>query len=164
MCDNIEDKLIDRFGEAEIREIVSLIKSISHPNIEIKVIGDTIVLKDCKLAIKFNTVLQAEKNRPIHLRNELKNYEKQGIRMFSIFEYDWDNTNVKRKIIYHLKEIITQKKEHTGKVSDYYISQISNADTYKFLRQWDVMDYISQRINIGCFYKGELVGVAVYGN
>lgn len=132
-------------------------RNIIHPN-ELD-----IYIPDKKLAIEFNGNYwhsELQKDKHYHRDKTLACME-NNIHLIHIFEYEWvNNKQVIQKYIYN--QIGEINKTIYGR--DTYVNEIENTDEVKdFLQNNHIQGYTQSSINIGLYYKDELVGIMTFG-
>ena len=154
--------------EKHLREYISSIYSGEI------VIGDRKVLSgkeldiympDLKLAIEFNGTYWHSDNIKDRDYHKLKTIDcaKQGIQLIHIFEYEWDNSYKQSKIKDYLYNAIN------GSANVIYarntdVLEISDKVAAEFIDKYHLQGSESlSKINFGCYYNNELVGVMTFG-
>lgn len=121
-------------------------------------------IPELNLAIEFNGSYwhsSIYKDKFYHQQKTIECNQK-GIRLLHIFEYEWNNINIKYKIINQLNKILNDENNKIY-ARDTEIKLIESSETRKFLDENHLQGYINTSINLGCFYGNELIGVMTFG-
>ena len=88
---------------------------------------------------------------------------KQGIQLIHIFEYEWNDNDTRNKLI----ELIKRKLNKSECIHIYgrntKVAEISNDEAIKFEDKYHLQGGINAKINIGCYYNNEIIGVMALG-
>lgn len=122
-----------------------------------------IYLPDYKLAIEYNGLYWHSEmylNKTYHL-DKTNACEKNSIQLLHIFENEWLDP-IKQDI---WKSIISSKLNKNEKIyaRNTGAKEISPEDSISFLNVNHLQGYVYSKINLGLFYKDELVSVATFG-
>lgn len=124
-----------------------------------------IYIPDLKLAIEFNcNYLHSTecKTKNYHQQKTLK-CASHGIRLIHIFEYEWDNQELRYKLENLLSNIINNNNANRVYARKCLVKEVSNIDAKSFLNKYHLQGAITSSINIGCYNDGELVGLLTLG-
>lgn len=121
---------------------------------------------DNKIGLEFNGSYwhsEIYKDKTYHQAKSIEAL-KNNIRLFHIFEYEWDNEVSKNKII----KLLNRKIGKGNTIRRIYaretnITEIDNSDAKEFLETYHLQGGVNAPINIGIFSKDELVGVMTFG-
>ena len=123
-----------------------------------------IYIPEKKLAIEFNgTYWHSDKFKDKYYHQQKTiDCSKQGIQLIHIFEYEWLNEDIQTKLKNHINNIL---HNNTNKVyaRNTEIKIITQEDSNRFLNKYHLQNSVNSPINIGCFYKNELIGVMTLG-
>ena len=147
--------------ETEILELITL----KNPNIKV-VLKDReilngkeldIYLPEYNLAIEFNGDYWHSNIYKDKYYHQYKTLEcaKSGIRLIHIYEYEWNNENMRKIIIRMILGIINNEDDYT-EYSDIEIKVISTEESNAFLNTNSLYKDIRSLINIGAYYKNNL--------
>lgn len=120
-------------------------------------------IPDYRLAIEFNGNYWHSsifKNKDYH-QNKRIQCAKQGIRLISIFEYEWTDIIKNNIIKWILKNAIL--KENFIYARKCKIKHINNIEEKQFLEQNHLNGYVPSHIAYGCYLNSELIGVMSWG-
>ena len=118
-----------------------------------------------KIAIEFNGSYwhsELYKDKYYH-QQKTAACARQGIRVIHIFEYEWDDLEKREKIINILSNTLGINKKERVYARKTTIQKISNDEAMSFLDKYHLQNSTSSTINLGCFYKDELIGVITFG-
>lgn len=124
-----------------------------------------IYLPDKNLALEFNGTYwhsSINKDRNYHQNKTLACMSK-GIHLIHIFEYEWINQEISQKIKNYIKSIITDEYIKVY-ARDTDVTEIDSKIAYDFVSKYHMQGALSSPINIGIYYKSELLGVMTLGN
>ena len=151
------------------KEIIRYIQSLGVNNI---IANDRTVLNpyevdiylpDKQIGIEFDGTYWHSnifKGVKYHQDKTLKAFKK-GVQLIHIFEYEWCNVNSNYKIKRYLKDIICGPAIKIY-ARDTQVKLLNNSDVAGFIDENHLQGYIDASINIGCIYKGEIVGVMTF--
>lgn len=106
--------------------------------------------------IRWHSVIY-QKDNNYHLK-KLNECNKKGIKLLSIFEDEWlDNKEIVLGKIRHLIGCDSNKESIYGRKCE--IRNIAKYDSKDFLNKYHIQGFVASSIYMGCYYKGELVGV-----
>lgn len=169
----IEDYKLDKYHSLKIqqKEVSDYIKSIYTKEIieeTRKIIPPQeidIYIPDKKIAIEFNG--DYWHSYPI----KSKNYHQQktiacarkGIQLIHIFEHEWLNDDVRRKIKEYIKDLLSEDcKIVYARLTE--IREISKEESKEFLNKHHLQNDVPADIRVGCFDKEQrLIGVMTFG-
>jgi hypothetical protein len=123
-----------------------------------------IYIPDRKLAIEVNGVYWHStifKNKGYHQEKSIQ-CGKKGIQLIQIFEHEWVNPDMQKKIKQLLKNKLTQP-ERVLYARKCNIREIDNTVYTEFLNKYHLQNSANASIKIGCYSKDELVGVLGIG-
>jgi hypothetical protein len=103
---------------------------------------------------------QSGKDKNYHY-NKTKNAEKEGIKLYHIWEVDWDN---KQDIIKSWISNKLGKSENIIYARKCEIKEITTKETNKFVDKNHIQGYVTSTLSIGLIYEGELVSVIQFQN
>lgn len=165
---NIRDKFNTRFSSLPEKEIHDIIKGIDS---EIKIEINTrdilkgkreldLYIPSLKLAIEFNGNYWHNDTVVDKWYHQQKTMEcaRSGIRLIHIFEYEWNDTLTRQKLIQLLKREICIKEIATN----IDIKRISNQDEKKFIEKYQLKSYIESDIAYGYYKDTELLSVLAF--
>lgn len=116
-----------------------------------------------KIAIEFNgnywhsTIF---KDRKYHQNKTIKCI-KNGIHLIHIFEYEWKD-NLKQEIIKQiLDNLLCSNNVIFARNTE--VKTVTNKDAEGFLIKNHLQAYVASSINIGLYYKDELIGIMTFG-
>lgn len=121
-----------------------------------------IYLPKFNLAFEFNGLYwhnELNKNKNYHL-NKTKECNSQGIRLFHIFEDEW---NHKKEIIKSMISNILHKNENKIYARQCEIKEIDAKTSYNFLISNHLQGNCNGSIKIGLFYNDKLISLMVFG-
>jgi len=129
-----------------------------------------IYLPDFQLGIEFNgnywhcdlqEKMQDNGGRSLYHQNKSLEALKNGVFLYHIFEYEWNNEELKNKILNHLKTILNR---NTIKVyaRNCQIKEISNIIKRDFLNLHHIQGNDNSQINLGLYYNDDLVSVMTF--
>lgn len=118
------------------------------------------------LGIEFNgTYWHSTKKRAknYHQEKSFKAME-YGIDLIHIFEFEWNNPDIRRKLI----DLISYRLGYTtatvkAAARDCGVRQIENTQANEFIERYHLQGKAPAKVNFGCFYKNELIGVMTFG-
>ena len=88
--------------------------------------------------------------------------EENGIFLYHIFEYEWENPRTKEIILSQINNILDLNNSRIF-ARKCELELISSQSTREFLDQNHLQGYVSSSVNIGLFYENELVSVMTFG-
>jgi very-short-patch-repair endonuclease len=168
---NIENMIVIKSNISnEEKQLQEYIKSITTCNVitNSKKIVDNyeldIYIPEKKIAIEFNGTYwhsTLQKDKKYH-QNKTLACAKQGIRLIHIFEYEWKDEVTQTKIKEYLSSLLNDNRNviYARKTE---IKEITSETAKQFLEQYHLQGYIASKINIGCFYENNLIGVLTFG-
>ena len=86
---------------------------------------------------------------------------KSGVRLIHIFEYEWDNLEVRKRIQNYLSDILGEKKVIYARNTE--VKEISSKESSEFLDKYHLQESAPATVHIGCYFNNELVGVLTLG-
>jgi hypothetical protein len=153
-CSSQELDFIDIFPEARVhnRKILS---------------GDELdfYFENKKLAVEINGDFWHStlyKDKYYHQRKTIE-CAKQHIQLIHIFEHEWYDDDVRKKLI-----SLINRKIHNENIVKIYgrdtnVKTINYNEAKKFLETYHLQCSTNSSINIGCYYKDKLIGVMTFG-
>lgn len=120
-------------------------------------------IPEFKLGIEFNgnfwhSINCDELNESCHI-NKTKLAESKGIHLIQIFEHEWD---YKKNLVKHrINNALTNSKHVYARKCT--IKEISTTERKQFLNTYHLQGDCPANINIGLFFKNELIGVMSFG-
>lgn len=121
-----------------------------------------IYLPDYNIGIEFNGLYWHQENKigkDYHLK-KYKECEEKGIRLISIFEDEWINSNLKVKSrLVHILNLNQDKKVFARKCE---IKELTPKEARDFCNQYHIQGYYNSSIKLGLFFKKELVSVMTF--
>lgn len=150
-------------------ELLDLLKSwgitniILHSRQLIKPHEVDIYLPDFNLGIEFNGSFwhsEYNKDKKYHQDKSIKALE-NGFFIYNIYEYEWLNTNLKDKLINQLKNLLF-KNDHKIYARKCEIKIINRDQKSQFLKLNHIQGNDSSKLNLGLFYKNELISVMTF--
>jgi hypothetical protein len=162
--------LIDYNSSKYEREIVELLNSWGICNIEVRdkkhVPGFEldIYIPDKKLAIEFNGSYwhsDLYKDKYYHQEKTIE-CAKRHIQLIHIFEYEWNDNDTKEKLINLLYTRLVNTKNYIG-ARETVVTFIDSSIAKEFCNKYHLHGYSNSSINIGCYYKSDLIGVLTFG-
>ena len=122
-----------------------------------------IFIPSLNMGIEFNgTYWHSENCNPdknYHL-NKTKLCEEKGIHLIHIFEYQWKNNLDKIKM--RLKNLLDKKQKRIF-ARKCIVKEITNKVSNEFLNKYHLQGYCASSLELGLFYKDELVSVMTFG-
>lgn len=119
----------------------------------------------CKqLAIEFNgSYWHSSIFRDVkYHQNKTLECARNGIHLIHIFEYEWRDADKQAKIKNYIASLLGESDViYARNTSLRYINDIEKIK--EFLNNNHLQGYATSSINIGCFYKDELVGLMTFG-
>lgn len=165
------EKLPSKFTSKAETEIVDYIKSyniLCKKNRSIlKGKEIDILIQDRDLAIEYNgnkwhTENFGLKDEKFHLQKTI-GCENENIQLIQIFEDEYANKkDVILNLLLHKLKCNKNKIRIQGRKC--YINQIDINTTIDFIKQFNIEEYKSSDVNLGAFYKDELVAIASFKN
>ena len=119
-----------------------------------------------RFAIEFNGDYWHSSTRKPKRYHQEKTIEcaKQGIRLFHVFEYEWNNENKREKIIKQLDKILnTTSNSSTIYGRDTKVCIIENKEAVEFCNKYHLQNGINSSVNIALKFKDDIVGVMTFG-
>ena len=123
-----------------------------------------IYLPDLNLAFEFNgdywhSINNDNINSTYHLDKTIV-CEEKGIKLIHIFEYQWLNNNeqIKQRILSLINK--QQPKVFARKCT---VKEISNKECNEFINKNHLQGSINAKVNLGLYYKNNLIGVMTFG-
>ena len=150
-------------SEKEIYEILS--QKFEVLNKDKKVLNGReldIYLPKHKLGIEYNGLYwhsEIYKSNDYHL-NKLEECEKKGVKLVHIFEDEWID---KKEIVMSIITSKLNKYENTIYSEQCDIKEISTDESEEFLEKNHILGNFLSKINIGLFYKNELISLMSFG-
>ena len=146
-----EDEIVKFLKELEIENIIRNSLILNGQEIDI-------YLPDYKIGIEFNGTywhsdMYKEKN--YHL-NKSKEAEKLGIRLIHIYQYEWDNSDVREKIK-SLLRIALGKITNKIYARECEIKKIDNHTAQTLNNSNHLQNHRNAQVTYGLYYKDELV-------
>ena len=147
-------------------EISDFIRNLGF-NIETrsKVLGDCeidILVPSLNFGIEYNGLYwhcELTKDKNYHLNKTIK-AEKAGIKLFHVFEDEWEDKNEIVKSIISNQLGVTKNKIYAREC---VINEIDTKTASIFLKENHLQGYCPASIRLGLFYKGNLVSVMTFG-
>ena len=125
-----------------------------------------IYIPEKRLAIEFNGSYWHSdifKNRLYHQQKTI-NCAKQGIRLIHIFEYEWDNPDIRENLIGILNRVlIKDSSRRVVYARKTEIKIIEAIETNEFCNKYHLQGSTDATVNLGCYYQNELIGVLTFG-
>ena len=122
-----------------------------------------IYIPELKIAFEFNGGYWHSdlfKNREYHQEKTIA-CARKGVRLIHIFEYEWDDTNKREKILRLIDSIFnTNKGIIYARKTD--IEQIDLKTKQIFINEYHLQEDTNSLINLGCYYNDTLVGVMTF--
>ena len=99
------------------------------------------------------------KDKKYHI-NKTNGCKKQNIRLIHIFEDEWmyKSEIIKSMLLYRMKKLNNRIYAREGS-----IKEITNSETKDFLNNNHIQGKVVAKINIGLFYKDELISILTFG-
>jgi len=124
-----------------------------------------ICIPDKKIAIEFNGDFwhsSLYKSKNYHQQKTIA-CAKKGIHLIHVFEHEWIDKEVQKKLKSYLNMLLTDNKEVVfGRNTT--ASEITNTEANEFCNKYHLQGSINSRINIGILNKNkELLGVMTFG-
>ena len=146
-----EDEIVKFLKELEIENIIRNSLILNGQEIDI-------YLPDYKIGIEFNGTywhsdMYKEKN--YHL-NKSKEAEKLGIRLIHIYQYEWDNSDIREKIK-SLLRIALGKITNKIYARECEIKKIDNHTAQTLNNSNHLQNHRNAQVTYGLYYKDELV-------
>ena len=159
----------DTYSSSYEKEIVDFIKSICNYDVitnsrqVIKPHEIDIYIPEKQIAIEFNGSYWHSdifKDKKYH---QIKSMQclKQNIRLIHIFEYEWRNTESKEKIKQLIYDALVQKKTIYARETE--VRTVETEDAKEFLNKYHLQGYTQSSINLGLYYKDELIAIMTFG-
>jgi hypothetical protein len=124
-----------------------------------------IYIPDMHLAFEFNGTYwhsEEKKDKYYHQHKTIVCAQK-GIQLIHIFEYEWCNIEKQERIKKYIKSILNTEKTQIY-ARETTVKLIENIEEKKdFLNTYHLQGDTTSSINIGCYYKDELIGVLTLG-
>ena len=121
-----------------------------------------ILLPDKKLALEFNgNYWYSLKEKYYHQQKTIA-CATQGIHLIHVFEYEWDNDKTRKKIENYIYSLLSNNKERVY-ARNTVVKNINDECAKNFLDEYHLQGSVSSKINIGCYYKDQLIGVMTFG-
>lgn len=117
-----------------------------------------------RLAIEFNGNYwhsSMVRNRTYHQDKSLE-CEAAGIHLVNIFEYEWENEELRDKLKLYLKDLILGY-ENKVYARNCEIKPVSNKDEQEFLELNHLQGYINSEVSIGLWEGDRLLSVMTFG-
>jgi hypothetical protein len=143
------------------------LKALSDNRIIIKPKELDIVIPTKKIAIEYNglywhsTAFNKDPNLEDYHLNKTIECEKKNFRLIHIFEDEW---LLKKNIIKGKLKQILKSNEKLINFEEYKIKEISNKSKDKFLSKYHTEGKDISNVNIGAFYKEQLIAVMSFIN
>lgn len=121
-------------------------------------------LPDYKFGIEFNGNYWHSElilSDLLYHQKKVLNAEKLGIQLFNIFEYEWENENIKNKIINRLKNILMKNKEKIP-AKKCIIKKVNKKDKKIFLDENHIQGNDKSLIEYGLYYNNKLVSLMTF--
>jgi len=118
-------------------------------------------LPERRLAIEFNGAHWHADDRPRKNTMRVKHHALalQGIRLISIFDFEW---HTRRNAVENILQAATGQQQSIG-ARKITVRAITPAESRKFLDQWHIAGFVAGKCYLGLFYNDRLVGVATFG-
>lgn len=84
---------------------------------------------------------------------------KHSIRLISIFDYEWEDTNTREKLIHMLEDAIANKNIENNEND---VRCIGTEEAKQFIDKHSIKTIDHVDISIGCYYKNELIEVMLF--
>lgn len=151
-------RVVEDLNSSSIKNEIKSFLEVLHIDIVYDIVAD-FYIPNAKLAIKISkVVLKQNKNYHKDLFNDCV---LQGIHLITIFEQDWIKS--KDKILDLIKFIILPTRKVYARQCDIkYISEIKARDFYDTYHIQNSTPHA--KINLGLYYKGELLSVMGFGS
>lgn len=152
--------LIEKYTSSAEQEIKDIFKDIQFKRDRSILDGQEIDLYSDKhkIGIEFNgNYWHSEKFRDFNYHYK-KSYKasKKGIFVYHIFEYEWSNSKVRPLILSQLKDLF-DINDSTICSKHCEIKEVSPKEALDFLNKNHIQGGIHCSVNLGMFYKGQLV-------
>lgn len=159
----------DTYSSSYEKEIVDFIKSICSYDVitnsrqVIKPHEIDIYIPEKQIALEFNGSYWHSdifKDKKYH---QIKSMQclKKNIRLIHIFEYEWRNAESKEKIKQLIYDALTQKKIIYARETE--VRTVDAEDAKEFLNKYHLQGYTQSSINLGLYYKDELIAIMTFG-
>lgn len=171
---NLTD-VIDKFsskGEREVYDEICRICSEQGYSVQdhvrdiIKNSELDIYIPQLKIAIEFNGSYWHSDNKKgnTYHQNKTIKCKLMGIRLIHIFEYEWNNQDIRQKIIEIMSEAILKNSEVVY-ARNCSIQEITRNEALEFLSNYHLQGYTNSEYNYGLFIRSnrELIGVMTFG-
>lgn len=169
---NLEDLVRINSTESHMEvELLNYIKSIYSKEV---LHGDRTILDgieldiyipEKKIAIEFNGNYWHSdelKDKYYHQKKTL-DCARNGIHLIHIFEYEWLDSVKKVKILSYLRKLLDKDYINVIYARSTFLKQLNNRDVKEFIDRYHLQGYTPASINIGMYYKDELVSVISFG-
>ena len=122
--------------------------------------GKRIVFPDKNIEVCFN-INQTVSPKTYHQKKS-KLGEESGIFIFHIFEYQWKNPILRKKIINQLKNLLGNSKPVYARKC--VVKKINPKESGKFINQYHVQGNCGAKVHYGLCYEDELLSVMTFGS
>lgn len=167
---NLHDFFNKEFGSRYEKELYNFLKKyvdnvVVHDRKILNGLELDLYIPSHSLAIEFNGTYwhSADKKDKYYHQNKTIECAKKGIQLIHIFEYEWNNKEVRDKI---LKIIENKLSSHKCRIyaRETEVKLVNSYDTKEFLDRYHLQSYSNSIINIGLYHKGELVSLLTFGS
>ena len=158
-CDTHAKNLRTSKGEIELRNFIKSILPDTEviENYRLNTLEIDVYIPSLNIGFEHNGLYwhsEKFKERRFHL-DKKEFFKKNGIDLFFVWSDDWQYKK------YIIKSIILNKLNKNIKINstETIIKQLKSSDVFNFLNENNIHGYIAGSVNLGLFYKDELISV-----
>lgn len=122
-----------------------------------------IYIPSCNIAIKLVDTIDMNNIQRDKMQSDFIYFINKGIRLINIFEYEWFTEDSRNKNIRLVRDALNNKNRRKIYARSTKVYPIDNATAKQFIEEYHLQNFASANINLGLFYKNEMIGIMTFG-
>ena len=124
-----------------------------------------LLYSDVNIGIEFNGTYWHSDLKKDKMYHQYKSAlaSNKGIHLIHVFEYEWNNTEYKDKLLKYLRRVLDRSYGKVITARECIVQEIYSDISDDFIDRFHLQGKSSAAINLGCYYNNTLIGVMTFG-
>ena len=160
------DNSLDNTKIDFIQDIINVITKANVEYTSVKSIDNVytdLYINSCNIVVRLINTIDMNNKQRDKMQSDFIYFLNKGIRLINIFEYEWFTEDLRSKNIRLVRDALNNKNRRKIYARSTKVSVIDNTIARTFIEQYHLQNFAPANINLGLFYKDELIGIMTFG-